>query len=91
MTLRADHFAECDRELLILAGQRLMGWAQHFTFHESDGETWYRTREDDPAQTVNLLIAHLDDADSALRQARRLLDQGLRDPSARAAREGSRR
>ncbi len=90
MTLRAEHFAESDRDLLSLVGQRLMAWAQHFVFHESDGEAWYRTPDDDPVQTVNLLIAHIQDADSALRQARRLLDQGLQDPSARGTHGGAR-
>ncbi len=91
MTLRAEHFAESDRDLLSLVGQRLMAWAQQFVFHESDGQTWYRTPDDDPVHTVNLLMAHMQDADSALREAARLLDQGLQDPSARAARGGSRR
>lgn len=32
MILRAEHFHEIDRELVVLAGQRLMTWAHDFVF-----------------------------------------------------------
>ncbi len=87
MTLRSEHFRDGDRELVVLAGQRLMAWARDFAFHECDGERWYRTVDDDPIQTVTLLTHRLEEAERALQQTRRLLDGALRPARARATRE----
>ncbi len=91
MRLRGEHFDEADRDLVVLAGQRLLTWGQRLLLDESADQSWYRAVHDDPVGAVNRLAGQIDDADSALWQARGLLDQALQGPGARAARQGPRR
>ncbi len=77
MTVRAEHFTESDRDLLLLSGQRLMGWAHDFAFHECDGQTWYRSPDDDPVETAHLLVERIEGAERAACQARRLLSDAM--------------
>ncbi|MDP8968912.1 MAG: hypothetical protein M3N52_00030 [Actinomycetota bacterium] len=89
MILRAEHFTDADRQVLVLAGQELAAWAQDFPSHECDGQTWCRGIASDPVETARALIKRIEGAERATCRARRLLCQGLWAPHARAGGERS--
>ena len=89
--IRAEHFTEWDRDRLLQAGQTLMGWAYDWVFHEHDGATWYRDWSDDPVDTAEELQHIFDQADEALRQARRVAHEAISGARLRALAEKRRR
>ncbi len=87
--MRAEHFTDADRQVLVLAEQELAAWAHDFVRCDGDGQTWCRSTGDDPVETARLLVERIEAAERAACQARRLLCQGLWAPHARALREWS--
>lgn len=45
--IRAEHYSEDDRLLLIAAGDALIAWARDVATHEADGQRWDRSPDDD--------------------------------------------